>query len=118
MKIIQGDEMIQYYSQRSYHPEIPGTLHNSCMKHDHCRDYFEVYTKNPEVCKMLIMIDNRGRLLGRTLLWTAVDPENGSEVLVMDRIYCVDDSKNMHYFKEWADQCRYTAHLSLKCDNL
>ena len=117
MKIIQGDEMIKYYGYRSYHPEIPGTLHNSCMKHDHCRNYFDVYTKNPEVCKMLVMLDAQGRLLGRTLLWNAIDADNGSEVLVMDRIYCVDDSKNMHYFKEWADAHGYIYKKEQKWQN-
>ncbi len=107
LKILTGDEMVKYYGYRSYHPEIPGTLHNSCMKHDHCQDSFDIYTKNPEVCQMLVMLDNRGKLLGRTLLWKAIDAVNDSEVLIMDRIYCVDDSKNMHYFKEWADQHGY-----------
>lgn len=107
LKVLQGDEMVKYYSYKSYHPEIGGTLHNSCMKHDHCYDYFDIYTRNPEVCKMLVMIDSRGRLLGRALLWKAIEFETGNEIQVMDRIYCVDDSKNMHYFKEWADENGY-----------
>jgi hypothetical protein len=107
LKLIQGEDMVKYYSYKSYQPEISGTLHNSCMKHDHCYDYFDIYTKNPEICTMLVMLDSRGLLLGRTLLWNAIDLETGSEVKVMDRIYCVDDSKNMHYFKEWADENGY-----------
>jgi hypothetical protein len=32
----------------------------------------------------------------------------------MDRIYCLDDDKNIHYFKEWADEAGYVARRNQK----
>ncbi len=117
LKIIQGKEMVNYYNARSYNQDISGSLHVSCMRYDHCNDFFDIYTYNPEVCKMLIMLDNRGNLLGRALLWKANERETNSEILVMDRIYCVDDNKNIHYFKEWADQNEYIYKKEQKWQN-
>jgi hypothetical protein len=111
--IVSGNDIKKYYHINSY-KKGDGTLTNSCMKHDHCQNLFDLYIKNPEVCQMLIMTDNDGLLLGRALLWNAVDVETGIEKKVMDRIYCIDDSKNVHYFKEWADDNGYIARRSQK----
>lgn len=104
--VVSGEEIKKYYYYKSY-KNASGTLYNSCMKHDHCVDYFNIYIKNPEVCSMLIMLDNDGLLIGRALLWNAIDVEAGVERKVMDRIYCINDDRNMHYFKEWADENGY-----------
>jgi hypothetical protein len=48
------------------------------------------------------------------LLWDAIDVETGKEVKVMDRIYCMDDNKNIHYFKEWADENGYISRKNQK----
>lgn len=106
LQVISGTEIKKWYSGRSYQ-QAGGTLYNSCMKHDHCQDLFEIYIQNPEVCQMLIMLDNEGYLMGRALIWNAVDMNKNTEIKVMDRIYCVDDSKNVSYFKEWADDNGY-----------
>jgi hypothetical protein len=106
LQIVSGIEMKKWYSGR-YYQQTGGTLYNSCMKHDHCQDLFEIYIQNPEVCQMLIMLDNDGYLMGRALIWNAVDMDKNTEIKVMDRIYCVDDSKNVSYFKEWADDNGY-----------
>ena len=111
--IISGNDIKKYYHFNSYKKGY-GSLTNSCMKHDHCQNLFDLYIKNPEVCQMLVMLDNDGLLLGRALLWDAVDVETGIERKVMDRIYCIDDSKNVHYFKEWADDNGYIARRSQK----
>lgn len=106
LQVVSGTELKKWYSGRSYQ-QSSGTLYNSCMKHDHCQDFFEIYMQNPEVCQMLIMLDNSGYLMGRALIWNAVDMDKNTEIKVMDRIYCVDDSKNVSYFKEWADDNGY-----------
>ena len=74
-EIITGREnIIKYYDEKSYR-KANGKLNNSCMRHDSCANYFEIYNKNPEVCQMLIMLDSDGFLLSRALLWNAVDEE-------------------------------------------
>jgi len=105
-QVISGDDIQKYYNGRSY-KNVGGSLYNSCMKYDHCNEFFQIYTDNPEVCQMLIMLDNDGYLMGRALLWNTVDVETGKEIKAMDRIYCANDEKNLHYFKEWADENGY-----------
>ena len=117
LSVISGPEIKKYYGYRSYNDQIGGTLHNSCMKHDGCSEFFDVYIDNPEICRMLIMLDQRGKLMGRALLWNAIDTENGKDILVMDRIYAVDDNKNMHYFKDWADENGYIYKKEQKWQN-
>jgi len=114
--IVNGKDIKKYYHVNTYKKgeNISGTLTNSCMKHEHCQHLFDLYIQNTEVCQMLIMLDNDGMLLGRALLWNAVDVETGIEKKVMDRIYCVNDSTNVHYFKEWADDNGYIARRSQK----
>ena len=72
--IISGKDIKKYYHTNTYKTgiNITGTLINSCMKHDHCQGLFDLYIQNPDVCQMLIMIDNDGFLIGRALLWNAV----------------------------------------------
>lgn len=113
-QIVQGEDIKKYYHQNSYNRNKYGTLSNSCMKHDHCKYFFSIYTENPEVCQMLIMLDSESTLLGRALLWNAVNVETGTEVKVMDRIYCMEDEKNIHYFKEWADENGYITRKNQK----
>ena len=117
LKIVAGEEIKKYYGYRSYNDQIGGTLHNSCMKHDNCQPFFQVYIDNPEICQMLVMLDQKGKLMGRALIWKAIDAETGTDVLAMDRIYAVDDNKNMHYFKEWADENGYIYKKEQKWQN-
>ena len=113
-QIIKGSDIKKYYHTDSYNRDGYGSLANSCMKHDHCKNFFSIYTENPETCQMLIMLDNNATLIGRALLWNAINVETGDEVKVMDRIYCMDDNKNIHYFKEWADENGYVYRKNQK----
>jgi hypothetical protein len=117
MQIVSGEEIKKYYHYRSYNDQFPGTLHNSCMKHENCSEFFDIYTQNPEVCTMLIMLDLNEKLLGRALLWDAIDMTTGVDRKVMDRIYAVNDDKNIHYFKEWADDNGYLYKTEQKWQN-
>ena len=117
LSIVSGEEIKKYYHHKSYNEENGGTLHNSCMKHEGCSDFFQIYIDNPDVCKMLVMLDQRGKLLGRALIWKAINAETNTEINVMDRIYAVDDAKNMHYFKEWADENGYIHKKEQKWQN-
>lgn len=114
--VISGEDIKKYYHNKSYKQDC-GTLNNSCMKYDNCSEYFNIYTQNPQVCSMLIMLDQDGLLIGRALLWNAIDVEKGIERKIMDRIYCVNDDKNIHYLKEWADDNGYFYRKDQKWQN-
>lgn len=116
-EIVYGEDIKKYYFHKSYKNQNSGSLGMSCMKHDVCMDFFDVYIKNSDACKLLVMLDNDGLLLGRALLWQAVDVEKGTTKKVMDRIYSINDEKNIHLFKEWADENGYIARKDQKWGN-
>jgi hypothetical protein len=68
--------------------ERKGQLFASCMRYDACQTYFNIYIKNPEVCKMLILKgDDESKISGRALIWTTTTGE-----IYMDRQYTNYDS--------------------------
>jgi len=95
-KVVSGNDIKKWYYYESYQSQN-SSLGNSCMKHGSCQDFFNIYTQNPEVCKLLILVNDDDMLIGRSLLWEF----DGNKV--MDRIYTINDDKYQHQFKEWAD---------------
>jgi hypothetical protein len=77
------------------------SLGASCMKHDHCQNYFQLYTKNENKVSMLVMLNPDGNLLGRSILW------NFDSVKLMDRIYTTNDEDLQFHFKKWATENDY-----------
>jgi hypothetical protein len=94
-EVVKSD-IIKYYHQDSY-SEFTGSLGNSCMKYDRCSKFLELYIDN-EVVTMLIMKNDSGNLIGRSLLWQFEDQK------VMDRIYTINDEDYQFYFMNWAEE--------------
>lgn len=87
--IVEGDLISKYYHHNSY-SKGGGPLNKSCMRHDHCQDFFHFYNLNNEKVKMVILYENdkKNKILGRALLWQIDDPK----VTLLDRIYTSNDS--------------------------
>ena len=91
--VVDGEDIKYWYDQDNYYinpntGKVEGTLANSCMRYKNCQRYFEIYIKNPEVCKLVCVIDNNeNKLKARALLWKT----NQSEKWLLDRIYYVSD---------------------------
>ena len=100
LKVVDGDKIKKYYYWESYANDR-GSLGVSCMKHDSCQKYFDVYSDNPDNISMLVMLDTDNLLIGRAILW-----DFGSHK-IMDRIYTVDDEKLQLHFKKWATDNGY-----------
>lgn len=100
-RIVEGEEIAYWYKQKNY-AEVSGSLGNSCMRSK--SDYvFEIYVKNPEVCKMLILVQDE-KLLGRALIWKVDDnPKEGDFQYFMDRQYTIKDS-DIQKFRYYADE--------------
>lgn len=102
--VVEGDDIAKWYSQENY-KERKGTLGSSCMR-SMSSTVFNIYTKNPEVCKLLILMED-DKILGRALVWklntvrgsslgTASAPE-----YFLDRQYTTNDS-DVNKFRDYA----------------
>ncbi len=70
----------------------------------------KIYSENPDQIKMLINVDENGKLKTRALLWDNVTDEKGNSYKVMDRIYSVYDYE-ISSFKQWASDNGYIHKL-------
>lgn len=95
-KLVKGNEIKKWYHHRNY-ASNSGQLGNSCMRYDKCQSYFDIYTRNSDVCQLLIY-EKDDKLLGRALVWTL---DNGKRY--MDRIYTIKDNIDI-FFIRWADE--------------
>jgi len=99
-EIVEGDQLIKFYNGKRYSPGN-GPLNKSCMRHDHCEPFMDLYKKNPDKIKMLILWDSIGKSInGRALLWKLDEP---ADMYLLDRIYTRDDS-DIILFKRYADE--------------
>jgi hypothetical protein len=96
--LISGEDIRNWYLEEKY-VYGGGTLNNSCMRYRETQEFLDIYTNNPEVCQLLILVDNSNRLLGRALLWKLVDG-TGKTPYYLDRIYTRFDS-DAEKFVEW-----------------
>ena len=73
IKLVKGAEISKYYKKESCDKKLLnyGTLQSSCMmdKSDEKPYIFDIYTKNPEVCQLAVMLNSDGKLVGRALVW-------------------------------------------------
>lgn len=96
-ELVSGDDISYWYDHKHYLNGGEGQLGNSCMS-SVPKDYFKIYTSNPEVCSLLILKDESGdKIKGRALVWNLRSPE----ITFMDRIYTNQDS-DMQLFKDYS----------------
>jgi hypothetical protein len=81
---VKGHWIAELYHEKNY-ASISGTLGNSCMRYDRTNHYLDIYTKNPSVCKLAVLLNTQGKLQGRALVWTV------DGVDYYDRIYATSD---------------------------
>jgi hypothetical protein len=98
-KVVDGEDILKYYLYNSY-VEQSSSLGASCMKHRACQDFLGIYVDNPDMVKMLVMLDRNEKLIGRSLLWN-------TDTKIMDRIYTIGDDDFTNHFKKWADDNGY-----------
>jgi hypothetical protein len=108
-RIVSGSEIRKWYNE-DYHQCNSSSLGSSCMRYDSCQDYMDLYCRNENAVKMLILVDGNSRLMGRALLWN-------TEPKVMDRIYTVNDERLVFHFKKWAIENGYIYKSEQKWNN-
>lgn len=94
-EIVKGEDIRKWYLEDNY-SSGRGQLANSCMRYERCQKYLDIYVKNTDVCQLLIIKDEDGKLLGRSLIWKLTDGK-----YYMDRQYTNIDA-DMELYKEYA----------------
>lgn len=92
-ELVQGDDIAYWYKEENY-LTLEGNLGNSCMRKK-SEDIFEIYTRNSDVCQMLILKNIKSnKIIGRALVWKInirnSDVDKNIKWL-MDRIYSIND---------------------------
>ena len=104
-KVVSGQDIKTYYDG-SKHSSDGGTLGNSCMRYSKCQDYLDIYSQNPDVCKLLVLVDGEDKVHGRALLWDLYKSEPTGIEKFMDRIYFIQEY-DLDTFKRWAKENGY-----------
>jgi hypothetical protein len=87
-QIIEGEDIKDAYHENNYY-QHSGTLGNSCMRYNNCRNYFQIYTKYPEKVKMAVL-KRSGKIAARSIMW------NIEGKFMFDRIYySTDETQNL-----------------------
>ena len=108
-EIVKGEDIRKYYLADNY-LTMDGTLGNSCMRFEKCQTYFDIYVENENVSLLILRnkdkvndwnANNDDKIIGRALLWNAVQDSTEKEVKFMDRIY-INDHSDIELFKLYA----------------
>ena len=97
VRVVDGEDIRFWYNEVRYCKETSdgkGTLGKSCMRYQDASVYLDIYCKNPEICKLVIQVDEEGMLRSRALLWKT------SEGMYLDRIYYTQDS-DQNLITDW-----------------
>jgi len=113
-ELVSGEKIREYYDYNNYAFKEKGNLGSSCMKHEECQDYFDIYVENPKVCSLLVYLNGGGEVLGRALVWK-LSTTPGSEYF-MDRIYTANDS-DVIKFTNYAEEKGWMYKYRQNCDN-
>ena len=104
-KIVNGEDIRKWYHEDNYAKKSTGTLGGSCMRHDGCQKYFDIYVQNPEQVSLIVLMDENieDKICGRAILWKGNIKEDDSKegVRFMDRIYTIN-SADETLFQEFA----------------
>lgn len=103
-EVISGEDIVIWYNEENYAPGF-GNLNKSCLRFEYCDKMLDMYVKNPDRIKLLILVDGREELIGRSLLWT-LDESPSDSKLYMDRIYTTEDYIVNNFIK-WANDNNY-----------
>ncbi len=94
-ELVKGEDIRYWYLEDRYE-EVSGQLGNSCMRHERCQKYLDIYVQNPESCSLLILKGkDPDKIVGRALIWTLHDGPGVAGKKFMDRIYTIKDSDRL-----------------------
>jgi hypothetical protein len=101
-ELVEGDDILKYYHEKNYDVNS-GDLSNSCMRYEKCQKFLNIYTKNPNQVKLLVLKLNPDseKIIGRSLIWKL---DNGK--YYMDRVY-TSFSSDIDLYRKYAKENSY-----------
>lgn len=84
-EIWKGKKIKDAYLPSNFIPFKYGTLWSSCMSHEHCQPFLDLYEDNSNI-SVLVLLDINNKILGRAIVWNAVY-HDGVEYKIMDYVY-------------------------------
>lgn len=110
-QLVEGDDILTSYLEDNYDVKS-GQLINSCMRLQKCQEYLNIYCKNPDKVKLLVLKLNpdSDKIIGRALIWTL---DNGKTY--MDRAYTSFNS-DIDLYKTYAKERDYLTYYVSKSD--
>ena len=110
IEIVKGEDIRKWYLGSNYARSNTESLGSSCMRHDYCQEYMDIYVENDNV-SMIIAKNSDNLIIGRALLWKCDNDE-----LFCDRIY--GNSVTIENIKKYAqDEGYYVKHKQSYSDN-
>lgn len=105
-KIYSGESIKDAYLYKNYYNNKGGELHGSCMKHESCQDYFNIYIENSEQIELLGLITSDEKIRARCILWYPEGKSNKEAKKYYDRIY-FDSTEDRTYMELWLESKGY-----------
>lgn len=109
LQIVKGTDIQKWYLEDNYSSVLgnrSGSLWNSCMRQSHRNEFMKLYSDNLDNVKMLISLNDDGKLRSRALLWDNVTDKEGNKYKFMDRVYSIYEH-DIYLFKSWAKENGY-----------
>lgn len=82
VNIVSGEDIRYWYLQDRYE-DGEGSLNSSCMRYEESQKRFNIYCENPDKISLIIITNEKDKLVARALLWKVDDPK----LTYLDRIY-------------------------------
>ncbi len=101
--IVSGEDLRNFYLDENYFYDEQGSLGGSCMKNSYCQNYLDIYVENDDVCSLVILRseEDNDMIVGRALLWDAIQKSTDKRIKFMDRIYTAK-SNDIELFRQYA----------------
>jgi hypothetical protein len=99
-ELVKGEDIKYWYLGSRYSSKYHSTLQQSCMRHQQCQSFFDVYVENEEKVSLLILKDedDEDKISGRAIIWKLDDGRT-----FMDRIY-YSKAEEVELFKSYASK--------------
>lgn len=90
-RLVEGEDIRKYYLLDNYESNR-GDINQSCMRGKDAQKYLDIYVKNPEKCKLLVLMSDKDikKIKGRALVWFDLRKPLGK--IYMDRVYTINQA--------------------------